>query len=102
MTRKTVHLTEEMLIRTQITAATASMVSVRVVRGYGLELTLFESMSPMALATVTYRDLNPAREMAVKNSMRQLAYTLRRRHDVSEPFDIEVTYHEDDATGAGI
>jgi hypothetical protein len=104
-TRKVVHLTEEALQRTPLTAATASMVSVRVLRGYGLELTLFDSISPMALGTVTYRDLNPTKELAVKHPMAQLAYTLKRRPDVSEPFDVEVSYDqadaETDATASG-
>jgi len=102
MSNTTVHLTEEALSRTLLSAAKVGRVSIRVVRGYGLELALFEGMSPMSPARVTYRDLNPRKEVAFERPMTQLAYTLRRRPDVSEPFDIEITYHEADAAGTGI
>jgi hypothetical protein len=102
MSNTTVHLTEEALSRTPLSAAKVSRVSIRVVRGYGLELALFESMLPMSPARVTYRDLNPRRDVAFERPMAQLAYTLKRRPDVSEPFDVEVTYQEADVAGTGI
>ncbi len=94
MTMKTAHLTEEALTRTSIASAPAHTVSIRVLRGYGLELTLYESTAPSAPAKVTYRDLNPTREYALKHPMGALAYTLRRRPGVTEPFDVEITYDE--------
>ena len=94
MTRMTVHVTEVALTRTPITSFPANGVSIRVLRGYGLALSLYESTLPMALATVIYRDINPTRQMAVKRPMAQLAYTLSRRPDVSEPFDVEISYDD--------
>jgi hypothetical protein len=99
MSNTTIHLTEEVPSRTLLSAAKVSRVSIRVVRGYGLELALFESMLAAALARVTYRDLNPRKEVAFGRPMSQLAYTLRRRPDVNEPFDVEVTYQEVDVAG---
>jgi hypothetical protein len=102
MANKTVHLTEEALSRTQLSAAKVSHVSIRVVRGYGLELALFESLLAVSPARVTYRDLNPRKEVAFERPMALLAYTLRRRPDVNEPFDVQVTYQEADVAGIGI
>lgn len=101
MTRHTIHLTDEALTRTALPAFTANAVSVRVVRGYGLELALYETMAPNVRAIVTYRDLNPARDITFKHPLNALAYTLRRRPDVSEPFDIEIMYEDEDGLPAG-
>ena len=102
MSNTTVHLTDEALIRTRLSADRVSRVSIRVVRGYGLELALFDSLLGVSPARVTYRDLNPRKEVAFDRPMAQLAYTLRRRPDVDEPFDVEVTYQEADVAGLGI
>jgi hypothetical protein len=102
MSNTTVHLTEEALSPTQLSAAKVSRVSVRVVRGYGLELALFDRLLGVSPARVTYRDLNPTKEVAFERPMEQLAYTLRRRPDVDEPFDVEVTYQEADVAGIGV
>jgi hypothetical protein len=101
MTRKTIHLTEEALTRRALPAFTTNAVTVRVVRGYGLELVLYDGMAPSARVTVTYRDLHPARDVSLKHPLQALAYTLRRRADVSEPFDIEITYEEANVPDAG-
>jgi len=100
MTQKTIHLTEEALTRRALSAVTATIVAVRVVRGYGLELVLYEGLAPSARVMVTYRDLHPGRDVAFKHPLQALAYTLRRRPDVSEPFDIEITYQEANAPEA--
>lgn len=97
MTRQSIHLTEEAVTRTALPAFTATTIAVRVVRGYGLELALYSTMAPDARAIVTYRDLNPARDATLKYPLHALAYTLRRRPDVNEPFDIEITYEEENA-----
>lgn len=95
MTRQSIHLTEEAVTRTALPAFATNTLAVRVVRGYGLELALYETMAPDVRASVTYRDLNPARDVTFKHPLHALAYTLRRRPDVSEPFDIEITYEEE-------
>lgn len=73
MTRQSIHLTEEAVTRTALTAFTASTIAVRVLRGYGLELALYATMAPTAHATVTYRDLHLARHVAFKQSLHALA-----------------------------
>jgi hypothetical protein len=102
MTRQSIHLTEEAETRTALPAFTTNTLAVRVVRGYGLELALYATTASTAHAIVTYRDLNPTRDVTFKRPVHALAYTLRCRPDVSEPFDIEITYEDENGPPASM